>query len=68
MKWAPKDRYELPGDPGFITRLWWAIEDWWRTLWWDLHCLDRIDYIMCGLGVLLGMAVTLMILTLRLRP
>ena len=22
-----KNRYELPGDPGLITRLYWAIED-----------------------------------------
>ena len=27
MKWGSKNRYELPGDPGFLTRLWWAIED-----------------------------------------
>ena len=28
MKWSgPKNRYELPGDPGIITRLYWAIED-----------------------------------------
>lgn len=27
MKWGPKNRYELPGDPGFLTRLWWAVED-----------------------------------------
>ena len=28
MKWSgPKNRYEVPGDPGFLTRLWWAIED-----------------------------------------
>lgn len=28
MKWSgPKNRHEVPGDPGFFTRLWWAIED-----------------------------------------
>ena len=28
MKWSgPKNRYELPGDPGFLTRLRWAIGD-----------------------------------------
>ena len=28
MKWSgSKNRYDVPGDPGFLTRLWWAIED-----------------------------------------
>lgn len=69
VKWSGSEKkYPLSGDPGLLTRLWWAIEGWGRDLWWDFHALDRIDYIVFGLGLLLGLALALMILTLRFAP
>jgi len=39
VKWSgSKDRYDLPNDPGLITRAYWWAEDAWRRLdAWDRH-------------------------------
>lgn len=59
IKWSkPKDRYDLPNDPGPLTRAWWFIEDWWRELGWDERALF-------GLAAL---ALVLMIYTIRYAP
>lgn len=50
MKWTGhKDRYDVPGDPGPLTTLWWALEDWWRFL----DGMDRATVGLVGLGIAL---------------
>jgi len=56
MKWSgPKNRYKLPGDPNFLTRLWWAIQDY-------------VSFSDNGTIALLSLALALLIIVLVTTP
>lgn len=51
MKW--RGRYPVPGDPGYITRLYWAAEDWWLSL----DGIERGTLGLLGLAVILAIVI-----------
>jgi hypothetical protein len=54
MKWSgPKQRYEMPRDPGPLTKLFWALQDWWRFL----DGVDRATVGLMGLAIALWMII-----------
>lgn len=55
VKWSGSDRYDLPNDPGPLTRLWWFLEDWWRGL-------DSVDKTLLGLAAFaVAMAISIVL-------
>jgi len=54
VKWSgSKDRYDLPNDPGLITRAYWWVEDAWRRL----DSVDRHSILIMFLALALAVAI-----------
>lgn len=62
MQWNPKgNRYELPPGrrTGPITKLFWALEDWWRFLWRSLNRMDKATIAFVLFALVLWVAIVL---------